>query len=169
MSRTDFHFTLELFGDREVEHTFRGIGRRAQDLDPAFRSIFNQMVNIMSMNFLTRGARSGSIWEELKVETLWEKFREGSPTIDDPLMRFGNLFEAASFIPNEGNRTSYWGTGAKFELVGEEGRIGEIHQLGAPSAGIPARPFFQFTHEDREDFIAEMHHYIFRRRVRGFV
>ncbi len=166
---SEFHFEIQLFGDEELAHTFERIGRRARHMDEVFETIFSQLVNIMGENFLTQGARSGSPWDELKPATIIEKTRLGALHPEDPLIRFGDLFDAASFIPNSGNRASYHGTHATFELTGEAARIGEIHQHGAEVSGIPARPFFRLTHSDREDFVDEMHHFLFRRRVRGFV
>lgn len=164
----EFEFNIELFGDEQLAHTFERIGRRAQDLDPVFRSIFDQLVDIMGSNFTTRGRRTGAQWKELRPATIVEKIRAGSSSPESPLIRFGDLFEAAGTLPSAGSRTGYHGTWATFELVGEAERLGGIHHHGSFVAGIPARPFFRLTHEDREDFVDEMHHYLFRRRVRGF-
>lgn len=165
----DVRITLELFGDRQLDRELRVIGRRVDDLDPAFRAIFDRMVDINSENFWSQGARAGSAWEDLKPATIREKARLGSPTPDVPLRRFGDLFDAMSFIPNVNNKVQYMKTAAVFFLTGEPAKIGPIHQHGAPGANIPARPFFRFTSEDREEFVREIHHFIFKKRVRNFL
>jgi phage gpG-like protein len=166
---SDLRITLELFGDRQLDREIRIIGRRTDNLNQAFRSIFNRMVDINSQNFWSHGARSGNIWESLKPATVAEKIREGSPSPSEPLRRFGDLFDAMSFIPNENNEVIYGGNWAVFRLTGEVADIGAIHQRGAPSKNLPARPFFAFTDEDREEFVREIQHFIFKRKVRNFL
>lgn len=165
----DLRITLELFGDTQLDREMRFIGRQAGDLKPAFKAVFDQMVDINSKQFWSLGARSGHPWAPLKPATVIQKAREGSPTPEIALRRFGDLFDAMSFIPNENNRVTYQRHAAHFMLTGQPGRIGAIHQRGSAAANIPARPFFKLTERDRKDFVDEIAHFIFKRKVRNFL
>lgn len=164
----DIRITISMFGDVQLDREIRAIGRRAVDMDPAFRSIFDHLVDINSENFWSLGARSGHVWKPLKAETIIQKAREGSPTPGIPLRRFGELFDAMSFLPNRNNETIYNQTWAVFRLTGDVADIGQWQQHGVPENNLPARPFFALTELDRHEMVDEMRHYIFRGRVGNF-
>lgn len=165
----DVRVSIELFGDRQLDREIRVIGKRVTNMDPAFRSIFHRLVDINSENFWTLGARSGHVWEPLKPGTIAAKVREGSPTPEIPLRRFGKLFDAMSFIPNANNEVIYNETWAVFRLTGDVADIGRWQQRGVPENNLPARPFFALTERDRREFVDEMRHFIFRGRVGNFL
>jgi phage gpG-like protein len=91
----------------------------------------------MGKDAFTNPSIRPSAWDPLKPDTLAKKAKLGYGS--SPLIASGTLAHSPRII--EASR--------KYVLVGSDRKAGAwslagIHQLGAPRAGIPARPFFPF-------------------------
>lgn len=159
---------LSLFGDTQLSREIMRVHDRAGNLNPAFRSIFDRMLEINSEQMRTQGLRGlGGFWEPLKPATIASKIRRGRDL--DILFDSHALFEAMSSPSSEDNEMIFNEDWAVFRITGEPATYGPTHQHGDDSRGIPKRPFFVFTRTDREQMIKEMERFLLHGTLGHFV
>ncbi len=110
--------------------------RRLENPGPALRGAGMVVVSIAKDAFTNASIRPSG-WDPLKPETISKKAKMDYGS--SPLIASGTLAHSPRFI--EANKN--------YVTVGSDRRAGAwslagIHQLGAPRAHIPARPFFPF-------------------------
>lgn len=156
--------TISVFGDEQMSREIKRIASRADDLDPAFRSIFHRLMEINAEQMFSQGGRGGTPYAPLAESTLAEKARKGQ----SPLALFATetLFEDLT-SPTGGNETIYGGDWAVWRVTGESADYGPYHQHGTEH--MPARPPFQLLETDKRDFVDEMGHYLFRGELANFL
>lgn len=123
----------------KVEASLEASARAALNPQPAFRIIYEDLLRIEKAIFASQGRRGGGSWRRLKPDTIK---RKGSSEI---LVDTGAL------------KTSLTEPGAPYQILnmgntemefGSELGTAAIHQSGAPSRNIPARPMIRFTQAD---------------------
>lgn len=156
--------SISVFGDEQMAREIKRIARRADDLDPAFRSIFGRMMEINAEQMWSQGTRGGTPYAPLADSTREQKARLGQR--QEALFATETLFEDLT-SPSGGNEAIYNGDWAVWRVTGESAEYGGYHQRGTDD--MPARPPFQLTEFDKRDFVDEMGHFLFKGEVRGFL
>lgn len=159
--------TIELFGDQQMSREIKRIGERADNLDPAFRSIFDRLMEINAEQLWSQGSRGGSPYDPLAPSTIAAKERAGYRRPGMALFATEDLFEALTSPSSPNNEMIFNGDWAVFRVTGEPGEYGPYHQGG--TSRMPARPPFKLTEQDKADFIKEMAFFLFRGEVRNFL
>ena len=108
--------------------------RKLQNPQQAFRAIGQRVVD-MSKQAFSDASKRPSPWAALSARTLARKAAKGQGS--SPLIASGTMARSPRVITSS----------STYVTVGADRKAGKyslaaIHQLGAPKAGIPARPFF---------------------------
>lgn len=159
---------ISIFGDTQFSRDLGIMGERGLNMDPVFASIFDRIREINAEQILSRGARGGTPWLPLKPATILQKAREHAPHPDWPEYRTSALYQALSHKDDQNNEEILNGDWAVFRVTGDPGEYGPIQSRGSEAAGIPARPLFRLTEQDRREFVDEMRVFIIKGEVRGF-
>lgn len=119
-----------------ISPSMRRMLAKVQNAEPAMRAAAT-VVTSMARDAFTNDAVRPAAWDPLRPSTLERKAAKGYGS--KPLIASGTLARSPRTI--ETSRTH--------ALVGSDRRAGNyslaaIHQLGAPKAHIPPRPFFPF-------------------------
>lgn len=115
--------------------------KQAADPRPALEAMGLAVVSIAKRSFTTPTLRAAT-WPALKPATIKAKVKAGRS--EKPLQRTGTLAKS----PRITKLTSRNVTVGSDRKAGTHS-LAAIHQLGAPKAGIPARPFFPFDKAGR--------------------
>ena len=120
-----------------IAPSLRRLLAKAENAEPAMRAAAT-VVTSMARDAFTNEAVRPSAWAPLRPFTLARKAELGYGS--KPLIASGVLARSPRTI--ETSRTH--------ALVGSDRRVGDyslaaIHQLGAPKAHVPPRPFFPFS------------------------
>lgn len=112
------------------------------DPEPALLEVGESIAAMATEAFSNPGLRPES-WPPLKPETLARKAKKKYGS--EPLVASGALARSPRVV-----RTISYSANEHSVVVGSDRRAGSyslagIHQLGAPKANIPARPFFPFS------------------------
>lgn len=111
--------------------------KRAKNPQRALEAMGLAVVSLAKRNFTMPAARPAA-WAPLKPATVKAKKRAGRS--ENPLQRTGTLAKS----PRVTNVTRSKVTVGSDRKAGSHS-LAAIHQLGAPKAKIPARPFFPFN------------------------
>lgn len=120
--------------------------RKLENPEEALRAAGEKVAAMAKQAFSDPGLRPEP-WAPLKPATLARKAKKKYGS--EPLVASGALARSPRVI-----RTESAGFSDKAVIVGSDRRAGShslagIHQLGAPKANIPARPFFPFDASGR--------------------
>ena len=115
--------------------------RKVSDPDPALREIGDDIAQ-NAIDAFTNPSLRPEPWAPLKPSTIARKKKDKHGS--EPLVAFGFLARSPRVV-----RTVSYSANSKGVVVGSDRKAGNyslaaIHQLGAPKANIPARPFFPF-------------------------
>lgn len=147
-----------IFGDDQVVRSIERIGRHADDLSPAFHSVFNRLREINAEQFLSQGQRGSGGWDPLNPDYVQWKVRHGLDP--DILFATHKLFNAMAGHTDPNQEVIIEPSWAVFRIIGEPGDYGPVHQHGTDDGTIPARPPFALTEADRVAFIKEIQRWV---------
>ena len=119
----------------------QGMRQKLADPEPALLEVGESIASMATEAFSNPGLRPES-WPPLKPETLARKAKKKYGS--EPLVASGALARSPRVV-----RTISYSANEHSVVVGSDRRAGSyslagIHQLGAPKANIPPRPFFPF-------------------------
>jgi phage gpG-like protein len=148
MSERGVHVSISIFGEEQIERELLRVAHRGTNMKPAFRAIFDRLMDIEEEQFLSEGARGGHPWAP----------RQDPTDITPLLYKTGDLFESLTSPHSSNNETIMTDDWAVFRVTGDPGEYGAYHQSG--TSKMPARPPFQLTSLDREEFVKIMQRYV---------
>lgn len=159
------HVELAVFGDVQFAREIDRVAGRPSEMEPAWRSIFDRMLEINREQFLSEGMRSSGGWDPLNPKYVAWKAAHGLDT--RILWRTHALFEAMGFESDANNEIIYGGDWAVFRVTGEPGEYGPYLQGGTDH--MPARPPWALTELDREEIMKEIQRWILKGELGFFI
>lgn len=158
MSRHDVVIVHD--GTKDLKRRLRGIERRIQNPERAWKSVGAYVSKSVRQQWTTRGGRMGTPWAPLAPSTVADKKRNGWPRT--PLVRTGDMRRGFTGRPMDIERitgqTAVFGSSSK--VAGWQHRGTTRH--GRPH--IPARPILKLTPDMRKDIADIMKKHIVGRR-----
>lgn len=146
---------LDVFGDKQVARDILRVGRRGQDLRPAFNVMAKYFYAIEKKQFASQGGFASGGWPDLKDATKKRKAAKNqSPQIlraDDVLMK--SLTRRNAKFSKHTIRVD------EMEL-GTTDPVAVHHQHGAPRAGVPQRRPIEFRPQDRIAWVKQMQEFV---------
>lgn len=157
-------FDIRIFGANPFARTIERTGKYASDLRPVWHLIEENILDINSQQMITEGRRGlAGAWTPMADSTRAYKASHGF--LMPLLQRSGDLYDAVAAFSSP-NRNVYKGAQSLgFIVTGEPGRIGAIHQKGAPSVGLPQRKVIDWTEADKVQFIKDIQRYVLTGKV----
>lgn len=137
-------------GAARVTNSLNRYAHRGAETGPVMDEIALDMIRVEGMIFKSNGRRGGGAWRNLKPDTIRKKgttqilrtagARQGySSPGNDALFRSLTVLGAPGQILEITRRRVEFGTSVE---------SASVHQRGAPSVGIPARPILRFLPSD---------------------
>jgi phage gpG-like protein len=145
-----------MIDDDNVLFAVDTLSDRILNLEPVWRQIAKDLMELETQIFASRGAIIGRPWAPLSPKTLQQKQRKGFPL--DPLVRTGRLKASLTDETSDEMVLDIDNLGLTFGSARLVDRgdwfLAPIHHLGAPRRNIPARalmPENQFLAERYRD------------------
>ena len=143
-----------MIDDENVLFAVDTLSERVQNLEPVWRQIAKDLMELEAEIFATQGAAIGQPWAPLSPKTVRQKQRKGFPL--DPLVRTGRL--RASLTDESSNEMvldidNFGLTFGSARLVDRgDWFLAPIHHFGAPRRNIPARALMPDSQKLAERF-----------------
>lgn len=145
-----FRFTLDFYGDTQVDRTLAALGDRVSDASEAWEAITDRFVAGQRRQFDTQGAAGGARWAPLSPAYAAQKARThpGQPI----LQRDGDLVASLTRRPLGVEHIT-----ATSMVIGSDVEHGRYHQLGD---GVPRRRPVELTEVTRRDWVKLLQRFI---------
>lgn len=147
--------TWTVYGEDIIDRELTRFSARNLNAAPAFAAIIEDIQDVLEEEFETEGSSTGSKWAPLKEETILAKAAQEL----DPRILHATLLLRESLTGKDDS--------AEIKVIDPQGfefgsavDYGPVHQKGAPSKNIPARPFLRFTEVDKRGFTKTLHRYL---------
>jgi len=132
---------IEIVNDQLVIHFIDSYSERLQNLEPVWRQIAKDLMELEAQIFATQGGIIGKTWAPLSPKTVRQKQRKGFPL--EPLVRTGRLRASLTDESSSEMILEIEPLGLTFGSARETDRgdwfLAPIHHFGAPRRNIPAR------------------------------
>lgn len=144
---------MEVFGDKQIDRRLLRFGSRAMRAIPLWNSLYQDLLNIERVQFLTQGAHGSGGWPELSEVTVREKQRKGqSPFI---LRATEVLFKSLTVSGSLGNIKEI---GPSFMRFGSDIPYGIHHQQG--TVHMPMRKPLELTDLERVAIVKKVQRFL---------
>lgn len=153
---------LTVFGDVQIERSLLRWGERALRATPLWNSLYQDLLNIEKVQFLTEGAHGSGGWPELADSTVQDKAKRGqSPWI---LRASEVLFKSLTVRGALGNIRE---VGPNWMRFGSDIPYGIYHQQG--TVHMPMRKPLELTGMERVAIVKKVQYFVVYGEVSALV